>query len=223
MLIKYSKLSHYQLKKIIHCFVVDLTAIQSSKILGLNRNTINRYYNIFRQCIYMHQDEKFKEYIGRECEYDESYRWAKRTRWAPGKSKRGRWTTKQIVFGIYERNWTVFTECIPDASSRSIWSVIRGHTDVETIIHTDYRRWYDWLVDVVYDKHFRVNHSKEFATKHTHINWIEAYRSYSRRRLAKFNGVSINFMLHLKECERRYLKDDDYLCRQLLDLIKKHY
>ncbi len=201
--------------------MVDLNATQTAKITGFNRNTINRYYNIFRECIYTYQLNQFKKYIWRDCEYDESYRWAKRIRWVPGKSKRWRWTTKQIVFGIFEREWWVFTEVIPDASSRSISAVIRWHTDIETIIRTDKWRWYDWLVDVVYQKHFRVNHSKRFVNKHTHINWIEAYRSYSRRRLAKFNWISKNFLLHLKECERRYLKEDQFLCKQLLRLLKK--
>jgi transposase len=201
--------------------VVDLNATQTAKIAWFNRNTINRYYNIFRECIYTYQLEQFKEYIWRDCEYDESYWWAKRIRWVPWKSKRWRWTTKQIVFGIFEREWWVFTEVIPDASSRSIGSVIRWHTNLETIIRTDKRRWYDWLVDVAYQKHYRVNHSKQFANKHTHINWIEAYRSYSRRRLAKFNWISRNFLLHLKECERRYLKEDQFLCKQLLLLLKK--
>jgi transposase len=222
MLIKYSKISHYELKKIIHCFVVDLSATQTAKILWINRNTINRYYNIFRESIYQNQVLKFKEYMWRDCEYDESYRWAKRRRWVPWKSIRWRWTSKKIVFGIYERDCWVFTEVIPDASSRAIWWVIRGHTDIQTIIRTDSRRWYDWLVDIKFGKHFRVNHSKEFANKQTHINGIEAYWSYSRRRLAKFNWVSINFELHLKECERRYLKTDDEMCKELLKLIKKY-
>ena len=126
------------------------------------------------------------------------------------------------MFGIYEREWWVFTEVISDASSKAIWSVIRWHTDIKTIIRTDSWRWYDWLVDIKFGKHFRVNHSKEFANKQTHINWIEAYRSFSRRRLAKFNGVSINFELHLKECERRYLRNDSDLCKEQRNLIKKH-
>jgi len=220
---KYSKLSHYELKKIIRCFVVDLTALQTSKITWFNRNTINRYYNIFRQCIYKQQCNKFKEYIGRDCEYDESFRWPKRIRGRPWKSKRWRGTTEKIVFGIYEREWWVFTELIPDASSRSISSIVRGHTDIETIIRTDKWKWYDWLVDVAYNKRLRVNHSKWFVNKKTHINGIEAYRSFSRRRMAKFNGVSKNFIWHLKECERRYLQDDKLLCKHLLFLIKKYH
>lgn len=53
------------------------------------------------------------------------------------------------------------------------------------------------MVDVGYDKHFRVNHKKnEFAKKHNvHINGIESFWSFAKRRLAKFNGVKVNFEL----------------------------
>lgn len=45
---KYSKISDYKIKKVLKCFANDLTASQASRELGLNRNTINRYYKFFR-------------------------------------------------------------------------------------------------------------------------------------------------------------------------------
>lgn len=45
---KYSKISDYKIKKVLKYFINDVTASQASKELGLNRNTINRYYKIFR-------------------------------------------------------------------------------------------------------------------------------------------------------------------------------
>lgn len=45
---KYSKISDYKIKKVLKCFTNDLTAKDAAKELGLNRNTINRYYKIFR-------------------------------------------------------------------------------------------------------------------------------------------------------------------------------
>jgi transposase-like protein len=63
------------------------------------------------------------------------------------------------------------------------------------------KRGYDGLVDAGYEKHFRVNHSKEYANKKCHINGIESFWSFTKRRLQKVNGVKINFELHLKECE----------------------
>lgn len=77
------------------------------------------------------------------------------------------------------------------------------------------------LVDVGYDKHFRINKSKHFASKGIHINGIEAFWSFTKRRLAKFNVVKKNFELHLKECEWRYGKNTDQLVKELRELISK--
>lgn len=75
---KYSKLSNYKIKKIFNCFVLDLTAVQTSKLLDLNRNTINRYFNIFRKTITDLAKNDRKEFLGGEVELDESYFGAKR-------------------------------------------------------------------------------------------------------------------------------------------------
>jgi len=47
-MLKNSKISDYKIKKVLKYFINDVTASQASKELGLNRNTINRYYKIFR-------------------------------------------------------------------------------------------------------------------------------------------------------------------------------
>jgi hypothetical protein len=46
-----NSLSDYQVKKIIHCFCEDLAASKTASLLGINRNTINRYSNLFREAI----------------------------------------------------------------------------------------------------------------------------------------------------------------------------
>ena len=51
-----------------------------------------------------------------------------------------------------------------------------------------------------------------------HINGIEAYWSYTKRRIAKFNGVRENFELHLKECEWRWNRNHLELASKLWGL-----
>ena len=68
---KYCKLSQYKIKKIIYCFSQDLTAIQTANLLNINRNTINRYYRIFREKILAACEEE-NGFEG-ELELDESY------------------------------------------------------------------------------------------------------------------------------------------------------
>ena len=63
----------------------------------------------------------------------------------------------------------------------------------------------DGLVDIGYSKHHRVIHGNdEFARGSSHINGIESFWSYAKRRLQKFQGVIRDkFYLHLKETKYR--------------------
>ncbi|MDH4321572.1 MAG: IS1595 family transposase, partial [Desulfobulbaceae bacterium] len=110
-----------------------------------------------------------------------------------------------------------------DTSKASLIKVIRGHVSVESIIHTDGWRGYNGLVDVGYSKHFRVHHgNNEFAAGSRHINGIESFWSYAKRRLVKFNGVSSEtFFLHLKESEFRFNLRAENLYKILLAMLRK--
>jgi len=75
------------------------------------------------------------------------------------------------------------------------------------VIHTDGWRAYDGLVDIGYEKHFRVNHgANEFATPdNRHINGIESFWVHAKLRLSRFKGIPKHtFYLHLKETEFRF-------------------
>ncbi|MCX8009265.1 MAG: IS1595 family transposase, partial [Patescibacteria group bacterium] len=60
-MIKRSKLSSYQLKKVITHFVIDINATKTSLLLGVNRNTVNRFYHILRRVICQEQMQLFEE------------------------------------------------------------------------------------------------------------------------------------------------------------------
>ncbi len=93
---------------------------------------------------------------------------------------------------------------------------------LDAIIHSDGWRGYDGLVDVGYKKHLRVNHgANEFANSRSHINGIESFWSYAKRRLARFNGIaSHTFYLHLKESEFRFNHRGDNLYQVMLKLLR---
>lgn len=222
MPIKYSKISTYKIKKILFHFCADIEANKTAILTGINRNTINRYYMIFRELIYMHQMKSFSKFVG-TVEVDEAYFGPGRLRGFQGKHKRGRGTWKQPVFGIFERDGGVYTELIPDSKKDTLRKLILGKISVESIVMSDSWKGYNGLVDVGYDKHFRINKVKEFSNrKGVHINGIESFWSFTKRRLSRFNGVKPYFELHLKECEWRWGKDVDELCNELQKLIIKN-
>ncbi len=203
-------------------FAVDLTATQTAHMLGLDRKTINRYYQLFRLVIHAHQKQQIAALVG-IVECDESYFGQARPRGVPGPRKRGRGTNKQPVFGIFERGGAVFTEIVPDVKAKTLQGLIRGKVSLESVVMTDGWQAYDGLVDVGYDKHFRIKkYRKEgspFTDGQVHVNGIESFWSYTKRRLARFNGVKTNFELHLKECEWRWGKDPDTILAELRKLL----
>jgi transposase len=216
---KWSKLSEYRVKKIMECFCLDLTATQTAGLLKLNRKTVNTFYNRFRLLIRLKRMSARREFQG-VVEVDESYFGASRVRGRALPRLRGRGTLKQPVFGIFERQGEVYTEIITDCSANTLRAIIRGRIDPQSVVCSDGWPGYDGLVDVGYDKHVRINKQKSFTRGRAHINGIEAFWSFTKRRLAKFNGVKANFDLHLKECEWRYNKSPSILFQNLLTLIK---
>jgi transposase-like protein len=134
-------------KKLMYHFCVDIDATKTALLTGVNRNTVNRHFRMFREAIYLKQIYDFEKFVG-QVELDESYFGGKRVRGFHGKLKLGRGTQKQPVFGVFERNGRVYTEIVPDCKKPTLQSIIRGKVGLESEIHTDSWKGYDGLVDV---------------------------------------------------------------------------
>ncbi len=219
---KKNGLSRYRQRKLIEAFCADLTAVQAARILRLNRNTVNRYYRIFREAIRAHQLSLRAQFTG-TVEVDESYFGATRRRGDPGSKRRGRGSDKQPVFGVIERAGQVFSEIVPDCKKKTLQGIIRGKVALNATIMSEGWPGYDGLSDVGCDAHFRIfkNHREHshFVDGKVHINGIESFWSFTKRRLAKFNGTRRNFELHLKECEWRWRKNYDTLIKEITRLL----
>ena len=215
---KCSKISERKFREIIRYFARDLTASDTSRLSSISIRSINNIYLKLRKRI-VQECEQLAPLKG-VIEIDESYFGPHRIRGKRGRGAGG----KTIVFGIFKRGDKVYTEIVPDASKASLVKVIRGHVSIDSIIHTDGWRGYNGLVDVGFAKHFRVRHGEnEFAKDNQHINGIESFWSYAKRRLVKFNGVPrSNFLLHLKETEFRFNHRNKNLYKVLLKSLRKN-
>ncbi len=213
-----SKISERKTRQIIRCFALDLTAAKTAELVGLTRKSVNQIYLKIRRRV-AEEAERASPFSG-VVEVDESYFGARRVRGRRGRGAAG----KTIVFGIFKRNGSVYTEIVPDCSKKTLQAIIRGRVAAETIIHSDGWRGYDGLVDVGYSKHFRVNHSEnQFADGSNHVNGIESFWSSAKRRLQKFNGLPPHtFYLHLKECEYRFNNRKLNLFQLLIKLLEKN-
>ena len=213
-----SKLSDYKIRKILRCFCEDFPASKTATLLRLNRNTINRYFYIFRQAIFIDSDQNLSKEEG-SFELDESYFGARRVRGKRGRGAAG----KTPVFGLLKRNGKVLVSVVESCSKKELLPIIQGKILEGSTIYTDGWKAYDGLILNGYE-HYRVHHSKnEFARGKSHINGIEAFWSFSKRRLAKFNGLTDHmFYLHLKECEFRFNNRHKDLVEIIWKILRKY-
>ena len=121
-----------------------------------------------------------------EIELDERYFGARRVRGKRGRGAAG----KTPVFGLLKRNGKVFVTVVPNCSKEELMPIIQGKIPKRSTIHTDGWKACDGLILNGYN-HYRVFHNaNEFAREKSHVNGIECFQSYTKRRLAKFNGLT---------------------------------
>ncbi len=184
---RYAKISERKTRQIIKYFALDLTADKTAQICGLTHKSVKQIYLKIRNRI-AEQAERASPFRACEIEVDESYFGARRVRGKRGRGASG----KTIVFGIFKRNGCVYTEIVRDCKKRTLQAVMRGRIALDAVINSDGWRGYDGLVDVGYSKHYRVHHSQdEFVQGTHHVNGIESFWSFAKRRLQKFNGIAL--------------------------------
>jgi transposase len=214
-----SRIAEWKFRLLVRYFALDFSATVVAQLTGLTRKTVNTIFLKIRER--MAQDcERRSPLSAGEVEVDESYFGARRVRGKRGRGASG----KTIVFGLLKRDGKVYTEIVPDCKKATLQAIIRGRVVPEAVIHSDGWRGYDGLVDVGYSKHFRVQHGQnEFARGTHHINGIESFWSFAKRRLQQFNGIPARtFYLHLKECEWRFNNRSKNLYQELLKLLRQH-
>ena len=215
--IRRSKISEVKFHQFVRLFCVDLTATQLAQVAGLNRNTVNRLLQGVRERIALACEAESP--VSGEVEVDESYFGARRVRGLRGRGARG----KTIVFGLFKRQGRVYTEIVPDCSRDTLQGIILGLVDPESVIHSDGWRGYNGLVDLGYQKHYRVQHGEnEFANEHSHINGIESFWAFAKTRLVRFRGMQKHtFYFHLKECEFRFNHRGEDLYKIVLKMCRE--
>lgn len=213
-----SKISEARFRAVVRCFALDLTATVTAQLTGLSVRSVNCIFLGVRRRL-AEECERHSPFNG-EVEVDESFFGPWRVR---GKRGRGAYK-KTIVFGMLKRGKHVYTQVVPNCQTVTLQAVIRGHIELDSTILSDCLSSYDGLVDLGYAKHLRIRHKdNHFADGPNHINGIESFWSFSKRRLAKFNGLAkTTFQLHLKECEFRFNHRHEDLYRAVLKLLRSH-
>jgi len=213
--IKRVRISASKFHLIVSCFCRDFTAYHTSILGQVNRHTVEHYFGIFRSLIFF-DSFKEEERVNGEIEIDEAYFGPSRVR-----GKRGRGAGKKVpVIGLLKRNGKVFTKIVKNCKKESLIPIIKGRILTGSTVYTDSWKSYDGLILYGY-KHKRIHHAKnEFARGKNHVNGIESFWSFVKRRLQKFNGVRKDkFLLYLKESEWRF-NNRGMLEKSLISLLK---
>lgn len=205
---KRRRISGQKYQIIFRGFVADIVASKAAEIAGVNRKTADRYYTIFRRAILESAiDERKEAKLENGIEIDESYFGARRVRGKRGRGASG----KIVVLGILKRQGKVYTQIVNKAEKAELMPIIRKVVQSGSDIYSDGWKSYNALAVYGYN-HKKVKHNEdEFARQDgTHINGVESFWSWSKRRLAKFNGIKKrHFQMYLLECEWRFNHRDN--------------
>lgn len=120
-------------------------------------------------------------------------------------SKRGFGTTKQPVFGILTRQGKVFAKLVDDTEAIDLLPIITKRVRAGSRVCSDTWRAYTGLAAKGY-VHRTVEHGeKEYARGRNHINGLEGFWGYLKRKLAAKGGVKRKYLpLFLGEYVWRY-------------------
>lgn len=130
------------------------------------------------------------------------------------------------MFGILERGGHVHCQIVKTCSRSTLLAIIEGRVHLSADITTDGFRSYDGLVEAGFSRHHRINKYYQrdhpvFAENGVHINGIESFWSYAKRRHQKFDGLRrANFPAFLKETEFRFNNRNKDLYKILLGSCK---
>lgn len=216
--LKCAHISERSFRQVLKHFCIDIPASKTAQLTGVNRNTINRIYSLLRMRL-VQSGLKEQESLTGEIEVDESYFGAHRIR---GKRGRGAYGKTPVV-GLLKRQGRVFTKIVKNCTRKELMPVIKGYVLKESTVYTDGWKSYDGLVLNGYDHHRIHHHENEFARGKNHVNGIESFWSFAKRRIMKFNGIRNGmFLTHLKESEWRWNHKQENLYKVLLKDLRKY-
>jgi transposase len=228
--VKDVRLSAKQWQKIIEWFLLERSGLWVAERVGLGKNLIYKTFNKIKKVMLTDVPGIFSGIV----EVDETYLGGQKKNKrksvllkekAEGKeSKRGFGTTKQPVFGILCRSGKVFARLVDDTEAKNLLPIITKKVKVGSRICSDTYRSYTGLAAAGY-VHRTVEHrKKEYAYGKNHINGLEGFWGYLKRKLTAKGGIRRKYLyLFLAEYVWRYnnrsLKFNEQ-AKRLFELIK---
>jgi transposase len=206
-----TRIAPYWKGRLVEYFCLGVPAYRLRFQVPLDQKTIERWFRILREAIYVHHIEELSTLSG-EIEMDEAmfvgYRPRKYSWGASG---------KHIVFGIYQRNGKVLTFPITCRSIQDLAPLMTAYTKSGGLYYTD--DWHAYTFLDIRGNCVVIRKDKGRPKGRDHIDSIEGFWSYAKRWLYHYRGVPKQyFHLYLKETEWRF----NHRNENLILLLRKY-
>ena len=208
------RLPKEMIKEIVRLFWLMVPASRVAKDLEINRKTVFMYYTKLRNLIAEESTKSSNQFSG-EIEVDEAYFGGVR------KGKRGRGAGGKIpVFGLLKRNGEVRVVFPKHVDKKTLQGAIKTHVKPLSWVYSDSFRAYDRL-NLEGFHHIRIRHEKTLGRGKRHINGIENFWGFAKRRLKMYHGgYKRNFILFIREMEYRFNhRNDSMVIDHLTNLL----
>jgi len=211
-LVKYLKLNVKNWSALIDLFLIGANSPVISEKLNKNIKTISKALKILRIIMAKDVPEVFsgtvevdETYLGGQKKNKNKKQLRKELEIFGKESKSGFGTTKQPVFGILARNGQVWAEPVPDVEAKDLIPLITRQVKTGAKVCSDTWRAYTGLASKGY-VHRTVEHrEKEYVRGKNHINGLEGFWGYLKRKLASKGGIRRKYLpLFLGEYVWRY-------------------
>ena len=220
------RLTREEWKEILHLFLMEQSSNSIVEHTGLDKKRVLRALTKIRMALAMDVPEVFSGTV----EVDETYlggTWKnKRKVMRDSGTRRGRGTSKQPIFGILCRNGQVWAEIVDEVDEGTLLPLITKRVEQGSTVSSDTWKAYTGIAARGY-VHRRVHHGDGTYSdgKGNHINGLEGFWGYLKRKLASKGGISRRKMpLYLAEYVWRYnhRADPERLkVRRIIQLLEK--
>ena len=167
-----------------------LPVVAIAQETGIERKRVLRALTYVRMAFQKDIPEVFSGTV----EVDETYlggQWKnKRHSAKSGGTKRGRGTSKTPVFGILCRGGKVWAQVVPDVEAKTLMPLISRRVKAGSIVCSDTWKSYTGVAAKGYVHRLVKHHKGEYSdSKGNHINGLEGFWGYLKRRLAAKGGI----------------------------------
>ena len=210
-------LSKYYVKKIINCFAEEFTATATSQKLKINRNTVNKYYRIFREAVADYQEVRLQSFAVKDIGKHVPFSWHR------NKGIELDYENGDITFVLLEEEDKVYVKLATTQDISAI-ETANEQEDGENGHARDYGYHGNYNGNSVAQSYPYFALGDSYLPQHLNMSaTTKDFLNYAKEKLAKFYGVKPEYIyLYMKELEFRFNNRNKDLGRIIVRILPHH-